>query len=198
MRTQTESEFAEKVCRHLAPHMYLTPEVWSDCGKGRIDYIAECKLTAHRLGIEFKRDDDKTGEGIGKFIRQAIRYSQYNFNGSPIPIFIAPPLSGMYLALVDKRETINGKEYILDRHPLSHAHHTVNGLLGDFNVGEIRSQPGPKDKKYAIFSFSNRIIYSLRPVWDVVHAEYSEDIAGLHQENYTRLMRNIRDWRIDQ
>lgn len=193
--TETEFDFVTKVCTRLNEFMHIEREAWSDCKKGRIDVIAECKLTATRFGIECKRSDKKRGEGLGEFMRQGVRYSQMTFGGSPIPIFMAPPLSNNYLALVDKRVTIDNVEYILDRHKPDNDHHTVNGLLGDFNVGELRKFYF-NNKDYAKFIFSNKEIYSFKPKWDNINRQFGPDITGLHQENYAKLMRKIKAWRL--
>lgn len=191
--TELEKDFVTRLIAYLSKFMYVEQEVRSDCGKGRIDVMAECKLTATRFGIECKQHTKKRGEDIGEFIRQAMRYSKMTFKGKPVPVFIAPPISNEYLALVEERVTIGGKEYILDRHQPIHEHHTVNGILGDFNVGEFRTFKHSQ-YPYGAFMFSNKPIYSFKPKWDEVSRKYGSDIQGLHKENYASLMQKIQLW----
>jgi len=185
---QTEQQLVDSIEKYLSQWFHIQREVWSDCGKGRIDMIVECKLTAIRLGIEAKLNDKKRGEKIAEHIRQSIRYSQMTFNGSQIPIFIAPQISSDYLAIVEDRKLIDGIEWIRDRHGPQHEHHTANGFLGDFNVGELRSIKGKIP--YWCFTFSNNPIYSMKKRWN------SNDIIGLHRENYTNLLRKIQEWKL--
>jgi hypothetical protein len=82
-----------------------------------------------------------------------------------------------------KDETIisNGENYHKDRHDEFNSHHTVNGILGAFGIGEVRQS---HSKKY-IFSVSNKIIFQTHTKWN------SNEIIGLHEENYVKLLKKL-------
>ena len=60
-----------------------------------------------------------------------------------------------------------------DRHSEFCKHHSFNGFLGEFNVGEVRKH---NDKNY-FFSFSNNIIFSSK--------------NGINDKNYINLLNKI-------
>lgn len=185
----SEDDLVNSLVHYLNNWFICRKEIWSDCGKGRIDVVAECRQTKAKFGIECKLNNKKRGEEIGEHIRQAIRYSQMKFDGIQLPIFIAPQISSSYLAIVDERTTIKEIEWIKDRHQPHHEHHTANGLLGDFNVGELRTIKS-KDP-YRAFMFSNKVIYNMKPLWSD-----KTKIAGLHEQNYKQLLIKIKEWKL--
>ncbi len=183
-----ENEVKQKVISALLPFFNIRDEVWDMEHKSRIDLIVQCKKSAVNFGIELKRIDKKTGENIGQLIEQAIRYSKCKFNCGgnyvKIPIFVAPPISLHLLGLIDARQEIDCIDYFQDRHTERSEHHTINGMLGVFNVGEIRTIDH-FPKKYFIFSFSNHTIWSSK-------IEYgTSNYKGLHLENYSKLISKI-------
>lgn len=176
-----ESDYVLKVVNALIPFLNIEQEVKSDCKNGRIDLIATTP-TGERFGIECKRADEKRGEKIGDFIKQAIRYSDYKFNGVRIPIFLAPALSYNYFLMNQYTKDIDGELWHRDRHQPIHTHHSINGMLGSLGVGEIR-----KGYNYFYFSFSNKIIWSSQKEYN------SNKIVGLHPENYINLIKKINN-----
>lgn len=172
----TESQFVDKLVVNLNKYFKVEREVWSDCKNGRIDLVISLP-DGCRFGVECKCNDKKRGEEIGEFVKQAIRYKDYKFNGVKIPIFIAPPLSYNYFLMNEFTKDIDGEKWHKDRHLETHEHHTVNGFLGSFGVGEIR-----RCNSFFFLSFSNKIIWSSQK-------EYKTNIAkGLHKENYAKLL----------
>lgn len=182
---ETEQEFVNKLIPTFGKHFKVESEVWSKCKNGRIDLLLTLRDGVY-FGIECKAPNEKRGEKIGEYIKQAIRYSNYEFhigNGvyKKIPILICPALSYNYLLM--KEETIinNGKEYHKDRHEEYNSHHTVNGILGSFLIGEVRKS---HDKSYC-FSVSNKTIFQSSTKWN------SNEIIGLHEVNYTKLLKKL-------
>lgn len=141
------------------------------------------------FGIECKQPTSKKGEEIGRYIRQAMRYSNYEFEVEPgvfkkIPIFICPPLSYNYFLMNNQSfEYQNGVKLHRDRHGEFDSHHSMNGLLGSFGIGEVRKRY--KKGEY-FFSFSNKIIFSNGPKHYL-----SKEIIGLHEKNYESLIKNL-------
>jgi len=178
---ETEKEFVDKIELYLKKYFKVEREIWSDCRNGRIDVIATDK-DGFKYGIECKRNDSKRGEEIGEFIKQAIRYKDYLFNGKKIPIFIAPPLSYKYFILNEYSEVINNEVWHKDRHKENHEHHTMNGLLGALGIGELR-----RCDDFYIFSFSNKIIWSSKIKYNTFEA------FGTHEVNYNKLINKIND-----
>lgn len=182
---ETEQEYVNKLIPTFSKHFTVTQEVWSKCKNGRIDLVLTLKDGIH-FGIECKAPNEKRGEKIGEFIKQAIRYSNYEFhigNGiyKKIPILITPALSYNYLIMKTETIEIDGKEYHKDRHSKYDSHHTINGIIGAFSIGEIRLS---HNNKY-IFSVSNKTIFSTHSEWN------SNEIIGLHKENYIKLLKKL-------
>lgn len=185
-----ESELVNKFVSHFQNWFIVEREVWDDSRKGRIDLILTCKQTKVRFGIECKKPDLKRGSGAGKIVMQAVWYSLMKFKGARIPIFIVPELSKTHFVAPIERINLGGGHHIyMDRHHLdTHNHHTFNGFIGEFNIGEVR-----KIESYSIFHyvfmFLNQEIYSTTKR----HFD-SDGIIGLHQVNYDKLLVKINSW----
>lgn len=182
---QTEKQFIDSILPTFGKHFKVETEVWSKCKNGRIDILLTLNDDVY-FGIECKAPNEKRGEKIGEFIKQAIRYSKYEFNigngiYKKIPILITPALSYNYLIMRTETITNNGYEYHRDRHQQYDSHHTLNGILGSFGIGEIRKSHSGK----YIFSVSNKTIFSTHTKWN------SSEINGLHQENYNKLLKKL-------
>ena len=171
-----ESDFVNKLVGTLQNYFKVQSEVWSDCNRGRIDLILTTK-EGYRFGVECKRNDNKRGEQIGEFILQAIRYKDYLFGGVKIPIFIAPPLSYNYFLMNEISMVFEDDKWHKDRHKETHEHHSCNGFLGAFGIGEIRNLGS-----YFILSLSNKNIWSSKKDWKTKQA------TGTHIENYKKLI----------
>ena len=162
-----EKELQHRLANWLSEWFYVRLEVSSTANK-RLDIIATCKQTNLSYGIELKKNESKRGEEIGKWIKQAHEYSSmqwpdYGVNGKPtysqIPIFVYPRISYTMLYRPEKETCIKikGKEYYADRHCEYSGHHTVTGLLGVFNVGELRYINSRKDVG---FVYSNKVVWT--------------------------------------
>ena len=149
--------------------------------------------TGEHFGVEAKVPDKKRGEGLGEYVKQAIRYTGYEFEVKAnvfqkIPIFICPAISYKYFLLNEKEMDFEGEKWHKDRHKESNDHHTFNGFLGSFNVGEVRNMGG---KDFALM-FSNKIIYDTRMAWSEENGKWVKSKKkGLHQDNYTNLIKKI-------
>lgn len=191
----TEEQFVTKVIESLSPYFNIQREIWSKSGKSRIDLVIEDKKQKDvYFGIEAKRMDKRRGEMIGSHIEQCVRYSKEYFEVKPkvfvkIPIVICPPLSFYYLCLNEQEVEIDGKTYILDRHDKYFEHHTVNGILGVFNIGELKTI----DKKTRTFCilFSNKIIWSNKKFYDSHERRWTNDYRGIHPKFYPLLIEKI-------
>ena len=197
--TKSEKEISELLQQHLSLYFYVNTEIWSKCGKYRIDLIIKDKNSEAIFGIEIKKIDYKRGHDIGEHIKQAINYSNSEFiiydKFIKIPVFVAPPIS-YTLLMCPEPETmkiIDGKEYFHDRHEKTHEHHTVNGMVGALGIGEIRTYIDIYTKKqYMNFMFSNKIIWSSRGNWNY-ELQRHVGIRGLHRINYDFLIKNINE-----
>ncbi len=195
---QLEKEFVDKLEVIFSKHFIVKRECTSKCGKGRIDMILIYKNDKNIVfGIECKIPNKKRGEEIGRFVNQAILYTKMEFDiiykenpvFKKIPIFICPSLSYNYFLLNEKQKVIKdssvkinqwiGKNNVWhqDRHNRFCDHHTFNGFLGSFNVGEVRNQGSGK----YIFSLSNFIIFS-----NNIYAGRN-DGSYVHYDNYNKL-----------
>lgn len=184
-----ECEVSQKIVRVLSGYFFMKPEVWSKCGKNRIDFIMTCKKSLASFGLEVKKIDKKRGNDIGELILQAQRYvkSEFKINGvyKRVPIFIAPPISYDILMCPDELLIHDGHEFFKDRHHHDHKHHTVNGMLGALEIGEVRTIKNDKFERYFNLTFSNQIIWTSKKQWG------SNEIRGLHQDNYDKLLKKL-------
>lgn len=194
----TEEQFVDRIVLEFKKYFIVKRECWSKCRTKRIDLILQIPETLIFFGIEAKRPDKKRGEKIAKYIIQASEYTKLEFdvlkNGSlfsKVPIFICPALSYNYFLLNEHEQEIdiksnlhssgqNDRSHLLwhqDRHSRHHNHHTINGMLGGFGIGEVRRN---LDKSFYL-SLSNKVIFTTERNWKTKLPK------GLHQENYNKL-----------
>ncbi len=199
----TEAEFVEKLTRFLSKYFTVKPERWSQCGNGRIDLILKHSWQIY-FGVEVKRDDKKKGEEMGEFIKQAIRYTKYKFEVEDgifkqIPILICPPLSYRYFILNEFSKAFpsysgynNGNElWHQDRHPENCKHHSFNGFLGAFGIGELRSFISKYETSYFI-SHSNKVIWTNAAKWFDGKRSKTE-IQGMDIEKYSQWNKKLSE-----
>lgn len=199
----TEEEFKLKLVSIFKNHFNVMIEVWSKCKTRRIDIVlTHKKFKEVAFGIECKIPDRKRGEQIGKYVMQANEYSKlewqdYNGYFKKIPILICPPLSYRYFLMNEKTiyidDTSNLKisnmynciiynKWHQDRHNENDKHHTFNGFLSAFNIGEVRKK---HDKYY--FVFANQILFDTCD-----NVEFSSVFKNnIHFNNYNKLINRI-------
>ena len=198
---KTEKEFVDQLCKSFSKHFKVKTEVFSECKKGRIDILLTLPNNVH-FGLECKKPDSKRGEEIGRYVKQAIRYTDYKFEVSNgvfkrIPIFICPPLSYKYFLMNERSNDFFNHNNVLfdgkpftkwhqDRHEEHYKHHSFNGFISVFGIGEVRKNI---DGTF-FFSVSNKTIFCARKKWN------SNDINGLHSENYTKLLKKLSTLKI--
>ena len=154
-----ETDFIKKLIPTFEIHFNVTTEVWSECKTKRIDLILTHKQNKDiSFGIECKLPDKKRGEKIGEYVKQAINYTKLNwYDGSQyrkLPILLCPPLSYKYFVLNEHQKIFNNETWVKDRHNQDDKHHSFNGFLGAFNVGEVR-----KSKYGYYFVMSNKLMF---------------------------------------
>lgn len=170
-----EEQYRQKIDIHLQKYFNLDREVWSACGKYRIDYILQCKKSFKLLGLEVKSQERMRGNDFGKYLNQARNYTKYKWNSkfgvSKVLIFITPAISNSFIN-VKSKAILNGAEIYYSQHESYHSHSNVNGLIGQIcNIGEIR-----KFQHYTGDYFS--FIYRNKVIWN------SSDRDKLHEVNY--------------
>lgn len=181
---KSEKEFVEVVAYTFSKHFKVNLEVWSKCKNGRIDILLNYQ-DKYYFGVECKQPNRKRGEEIGEYVKQAIRYTSYEFEVEKgifkkIPIFICPALSYHYFVLNNETLEIDGVKFHKDRHDENFSHHSFNGFLGVFGVGEVR-----KSKHGYYFSVSNSIIWKSNKQWD------NNEIEGINEVNYNKLAKKL-------
>lgn len=181
----TEKEFVNKVCLVFEKHFTVEREVWSECRTSRIDIVLTYKEKYH-FGIECKIPDKKRGEELGRYVKQASRYTKLKFNTPTgfriIPIFICPAISYKYFLMNQETLKFGNLLWHRDRHDEHSEHHSFNGFLGSaFNIGEIRSIGYGKYN----FSFSNKLIFSTGNYWVI------RENGMFHEQNYQYLISKL-------
>ena len=185
-----EERFVDSCIAVFEKYFVCQREVWSKCGNGRIDILLSLPSGEH-FGIEAKQPNSKRGEEIARYVKQAIRYTEYEFLVEPniykrVPIFICPPISYKYFLLNNETKIIDGSKWHKDRHHETFEHHSFNGFLGGLGIGEVRSVSG----KDFILSFSNKIIFDTRLRWNYQNGVcMGKELKGLHQVNYDNLIK---------
>lgn len=180
----SEKEFVDAVAITFGKHFKVNLEVWSKCKNGRIDILLNYN-DEYFFGVECKQPNRKKGEEIGEFVKQAIRYSNYEFEikkgvYKKIPIFICPALSYHYFLMNEETLEIDGVKFHKDRHDENFSHHSFNGFLGSFGIGEVR-----KSKYGYYFSVSNSII------WESAMKYNYKEIKGINEINYNKLAKKL-------
>lgn len=178
---ETEKDFVKRIKAIFENHFNLFDEITSVCNKKRIDLVLQHKKYNHVFfGIECKRFDRKTGNEIGKIVKQASDYASRQFKVCSkiisMPILLCPSLSVNYFVLPTEKILYKNKLYYKDRHDPTDKHHTMNGFLGAFGVGEVRSL---NDNYY--FSFNNFILFESNPTQHLTRTHH-----GIHFANYNK------------
>lgn len=198
---QTEDDFVRGIVRFFKPYFRITEQVWNSDHTGRIDLVLKCDNEIY-FGVECKRHDEKTGEEMGEYIRQAIRYSLSKFEVEPnifkrIPILICPPLSYEYF-LLNEKEMIVKNEYgrdtkwHRDRHKETDKHHSFNGFLGAFGIGELRKSKNQYEQ-WCYISHSNRPVWSSQKEldWSSFPPKHTGKIKGIDLRWYNTWKKQI-------
>ena len=185
----TEKEFVLSLSSSLESYFDISFEVWSKDRQSRIDILLKLKKEDVYFGVECKIPDNKKGQEIGRYVQQAVKYSNSEFEIQKdifqrIPIFICPPLSYNYFLLKDETKNINGVEWHKDRHDKENTHHSINGFLSSFGIGEIRHSNINSKDRYIYFSFANKMIFATKK-------DYFGNIKGLHVKNYDILLNQL-------
>lgn len=180
---KTEKKFVDELALKFSKYFEVQREVLSKCKNNRIDLLLTIDGKYH-FGIECKKPDKKRGEEIGKYIQQAQSYTHLKWNyrndiSVQVPIFICPALSYKYFILNEHEVVIDGKKYHQDRHSQLHSHHTFNGMLGVWNVGEVR-----KTELGFQFVMCNKPFYE--------HKSYNNTIISrVHEINYNTYIERL-------
>ena len=178
---KTEKEFVNRLEAKFKKYFEVQREVVSKCKKNRIDLLLTIDGKYH-FAIECKIPDKKRGEEIGKYIKQAERYTTAEWEYKPSEfvkaiVLICPPLSYSYFILNEQSTIIDGIELHKDRHEELHDHHSFNGFLGVFNIGEVRKKPLGYQ-----FSINNKPVFEHK-----IHPN-GTDYTNVHIANYDFMM----------
>lgn len=196
-----EQAFVNKVIGYLKPHfMEIKEQVWSRCHTGKIDLVLKYDNEIY-FGVECKRPDEKKGQEIGEYVKQAIRYTNLYFEVEQgffkkIPILICPPLSYEYFLMNQRslklpQHNTYGKndKWHQDRHEETDPHHTFNGFLGAWGVGELRKSSDQNQIWYYI-SHSNKPVWSNKRKY-FPYPKLSKEIEGVDRRWYNGWMKKI-------
>lgn len=148
---------------YLDPYFTIHYEVWSTCRTKRIDAVLVSKQDeTFKIGIEYKQNNRKQGADIGSWVLQAIAYTLLDWGRyGRLPIFVAPAISVNYFGFVDK--IINTAPFVFeDRHDVNDLHHSFNGFIGKFMIGELRFIHHDKKQPAPMFMHTNKIIWDGR------------------------------------
>lgn len=167
----------------ISDYFDLLPEEYFDNSRLHIDYVAICKRTGVKFGIECKAAENFKGEDISDTCFQCCEYSLMKYKGEIIPIFLYPAYSQRVL-----------QNILIPSHNIKegHEHSTANTIFAkNFNFGEIRQRTflhrtadSKILKSYYEFRFGNICIYRCRDRYE----------SGLNVNNYQDLLEKIKKW----
>jgi hypothetical protein len=182
---KAEKEFVDELALKFSKYFEVQKEVVSKCKNNRIDLLLTIDGKYH-FGIECKKPDKKRGEEIGRYVLQAIRYTTAEWEYRPSEfvkalIFICPPLSFNYFCLSNETKIIDGITHHIDRHDKLHDHHSFNGFLGVFNIGEVRKKPLGYQ-----FALNNKPIFEHK-----IYPHNGRDLTHVHEVNYNFYMNKL-------
>ena len=184
----TEKTLQLNIGKYLEYWFNVQYEVYDDSKKNRIDIVCTHKTcTEIVLGIEVKKDEDKRGNMMGKWVKQAMRYSNATWNEKQLPIFIYPPISLKYFVLNDVEHVNENVIRFQDRHDYYKTHHSFNGFISQFALGELRKLlhndwRTKKDFSYLCFVYNNMAI------WRYNKSHGSEEVFN---NNYDTMIKHI-------
>lgn len=165
--TRTEAELQASMALYFSRYFIVFSEVWDVTHKFRIDLVIIHKSDMTRkypIGVEIKVDAKKTGKDLAAWLKQAMNYSEQNFEGfGKCLIVTCPQISLLYFREGDK----------LTKHDETGGipfHNNVCTFIGQFNVGEVQKI----DQKNC------RIVFNGGMIWDSVYDEF-------RTANYERL-----------
>jgi len=193
----TEQEYRNKIDPFLNTYFELDAEVKSQDKTSRIDYVLRCRQSGKLFGLEVKKKDIQQGSKMGKYLKQALRYStktfKSKFGNGIIPIFITPAISSVYKEFNKEHLPIQikGREYRATQHSDSHEHSNINSLIGEVaNIGELRLlTSGDQYKVHFIFSFRNKTIWRSNRFY--ANSGRLKIETRLHEKNYENMLKTI-------
>lgn len=154
----TEKELQNKIAVYLSQFFDVELEVSSTDHKRRIDMVMIHKsdiIKAFPVGIEIKTDDKKTGSNLGKWLNQAIDYTQKEFIGyGKIMVITYPQIAGQCLEEGRLMHPHNVYEY-----GDFACQHNVNSFLAQFKIGELQKYK-INDKNHIRIVFNSRLLWS--------------------------------------
>lgn len=192
----SEQDYREKIDKYLVDYFYIDREVWSTDKTSRIDYVLECKESCVLFGLEVKDKTIRRGAQVGEYLKQALRYSDLEFDSKfgvkKIPIFISPAISSIYREVVSgSKRIIDGDEYWQSYHKENSKHSNVNSLIGSFNVGEIRTI-SEINYYYFAFIFKNKLIWRSEKYYTELPKYKPYIYPRLNEGNYKEMLRILK------
>ena len=155
-----------------------------DCNSCRFDIILTCRTTKAKFIVEMKKAGRKRGSPMGQHINQAARYRLHKIDGICYPVLVAPGYSYDQIRAVLGIHPVD-KKYSIDIHSDDDIHHSFNGLLGQFGVGEIRKRNFSPEPYYH-FIFNNLELYSCN--------RNKHGATGLNHVNYQYILNRLNSW----
>jgi len=175
-----ESELTTVFCNYFSKYFHIQKEVSPINSRKRIDLVLTSKISKdYVFGVELKNDAHKQGNRLGKWVRQAEGYSKMNFSireyERAIPVLIYPAISALFIQVLTTYQPIvknisfkdprdgsilnKTMEFYPAFHEKYHEHHNLNGIISEFNIGEIRKIQYRDTQEYA-FLFKNKILWT--------------------------------------
>jgi hypothetical protein len=178
--------FVTKLIQQFRSDFDVFTEVKSKCRTSRIDLVLLYQKK-FLFGIECKIPDKKKGNEIFQYVNQAKRYTEmkWELNNQffTMPILLCPPLSYNYFIMNECEQQIDNELWHKDRHNKKHDHHSFNGFLGGFNIGEVR-----KINAGYQFAMNNK------PLFKKIQYANGNGWVGVYEDNYASHMAKIKEY----
>lgn len=180
----TEKDLTTRFAEYISDFFIISREKTCDCGDCRFDMVLQCRSSNAKFIIEMKKKGRKRGAEMAEHVDQAMRYRLHKIEGIFYPVLVAPGYSFEKIRLAYDLHPVD-KKYSIDLHSDDDKHHTFNGFLGHFGIGEIRKRnfsPHP----YYHFIFNNLELYSCN--------RNKHGATGLNHVNYQYILNRLNSW----
>lgn len=179
-----EKDLTTKLAVYLSDFFEVSTEICCDCKACRFDMVLTCRKSQSKFIIEMKKNTRKRGSEMAQHIDQAMRYRLHKIDGKHYPVLVAPGYSFEKIRLAYDLHPVD-KNYSVDLHSDQDIHHTFNGYLAHFGVGEIRKRNFTPDPYYR-FIFNNIELFSCN------RNRYGS--TGLNHVNYQYILNRLNSW----
>lgn len=167
----SETELQDKLTLYFSKYFVVDIEVRSNCSKARIDFLMfhnTDTIKLYPIGIELKKTDIKRGADIGRWCKQAEKYTVLFFKTHQPTVFITPQITGWYLTEGERMHPHNPEE----KGSIGCQNNVNSFLYKAFGIGELQQYYDHSNKKQLRFVVNTYEIWSSENPREFNHTNY--------------------------